>query len=84
VGQSSGLIIRRSLVRVQPAPPAKGLVRTLFRADGKALRAEVSRMCPASDTSFPQRLHKSLHKGALFFWPTFPVLGWGIGVAAQA
>jgi hypothetical protein len=41
-------------------------------------------MCPASDTSFPQRLHKSLHKGALFFWPTFPVLGWGIGVAAQA
>jgi hypothetical protein len=44
------LIIRRSLVRVQPAPPRKALVKGQFRARGRRPSSHVSRGGPAPVT----------------------------------
>jgi hypothetical protein len=47
VGQSSGLIIRRSLVQVQPAPPENVLVRGHVSAPLGLFPRDLPRVCPA-------------------------------------
>ena len=49
VGQSSGLIIRRSQVQVLPAPREKPQVSGLFEGVGFGLGRHVSRAGPALD-----------------------------------